>query len=543
MFRSIKIRDFRQFQDRELFLGKYATVLAGRNSTGKSTILGLLANCAEIKKSVAGTYTNGRFRAEFSEIIKGSKQFDKTDSGIFQIIVDEPDGTTITCEFRTTWQKYDSDDKTAERFRVIPKWKKPLDQTTTEAKLERPVIYLGLSRLFPVGEAQKVGVKQPKLKFDNPQHESWFNENYLKILSINETLKAVTNYSIGETDKKIGVGITTDNYDYLTNSSGQDNLGQILLSILSFKRIREKLDNEWKGGLLLIDEIDATLHPVAQNRLLELLVKEAKATGFQVVFTTHSLSLLRYAGIKIEHNTKAPNQNIEVYYFTNANRRLDLVRNPPYYAMENDLMIQSAVQNHPVVKVYTEDAEARWLLGKIIGTYESYVELLKVKVGCQSLMTMYMSDMQYFTQTLIVLDGDVSNKTLSTVPKALREKFGNIMLLPGKKRPEEVLYNYILSLKPEHEFWAEAAPYSLTWQFFKDNGPDSPSYKRLGNNKTKERDKYKAWFLDHVQLFNQTHLGEYWVRDNKDEVERFLANFKSAYNSVANRMFAPLIKD
>jgi len=170
MFRSIKIRDFRQFQDRELFLGKYATVLAGRNSTGKSTILGLLANCAEIKKSVAGTYTNGRFRAEFSEIIKGSKQFDKTDSGIFQIIVDEPDGTTITCEFRTTWQKYDSDDKTAERFRVIPKWKKPLDQTTTEAKLERPVIYLGLSRLFPVGEAQKVGVKQPKLKFDNPQH-------------------------------------------------------------------------------------------------------------------------------------------------------------------------------------------------------------------------------------------------------------------------------------------------------------------------------------------------------------------------------------
>lgn len=227
----------------------------------------------------------------------------------------------------------------------------------------------------------------------------------------------------------------------------------------------------------------------------------------------------------------------------NANRRLDILRNQPYYVMENDLMIQSAAQNYPAVKVYTEDAEARWLLGKIIANFLPYVVLLKAKVGCQSLMSMYMNDMQYFTQTLIVLDGDVTNKTLDTVPKTLRERFGNILLLPGKKRPEEVLYNYVLSLKPEHEFWAEAAQYSMTWQFFKDNGPNSPRYKNLGNNKNKDRDKFKAWFFDHVQLFDQAHLGEYWVRDNKEEIEKFLGSFKMAYNAVASRIFAPLIKD
>ena len=34
----------------------YITVLAGRNSTGKSTVLALLANSAEIKKNVCETY-------------------------------------------------------------------------------------------------------------------------------------------------------------------------------------------------------------------------------------------------------------------------------------------------------------------------------------------------------------------------------------------------------------------------------------------------------------------------------------------------------
>ena len=50
MFKELILRDFRIFQDKTIVLGKYLTVLAGRNSTGKSTILGLLANSGEIKK-------------------------------------------------------------------------------------------------------------------------------------------------------------------------------------------------------------------------------------------------------------------------------------------------------------------------------------------------------------------------------------------------------------------------------------------------------------------------------------------------------------
>lgn len=541
MFRSITINDFRQFQGKELFLGKYVTVLAGRNSTGKSTILGLLANSSEIKKTVGETYTQNRFRAEFSEIIKGSKQFDQTGSGRFKIEVDDEKGSVTTCDFRTAWQKYDKEDATAERFRLIPKWTKE-DGSTTEAKLERPVLYLGLSRLFPIGESQKIGIKKPKIKFDNEEHEKWFIENYTKILSINDDVQTITNYSIGETDKKVGIGVTTDKYDYLTNSSGQDNLGQILFSILSFKRISKKLGTEWKGGLLLIDEIDATLHPIAQNRLLDLLIREAKASKFQVIFTTHSLSLLRHIAEKTEHNGENANQNIELYYFTTANKILDIRRNPSFHTMENDLMIQSIISNSHKVKVYSEDAETRWFLKNLLGSYISYVDILDVKVGCQSLMTMYKSDAEYFTRTLIVLDGDVDDQTLDTVPKPIRDKYRNILLLPGKKRPEQVIYEYILGLDANHEFWKSAAEYDMTWQYFKENGPDSDLYKRE-KDKDKERDRYKAWFVNHEQFFDLAHLGEYWIRDHSVDAEMFLTDFKMAYNAVAKRTLATLIKD
>ena len=541
MFRTIKISDFRQFKDKEVYLGKYVTVLAGRNSTGKSTILGLLGNSSEIKKTVGETYTQNRFRAEFSEIIKGSKQFDITGSGRFQIIIDDENGMETTCDFRTAWQKYDKDDESADRFRLIPKWTKP-DGSTTEAKLERPVLYLGLSRLFPIGESQKIGIKKPKIKFDNELHEKWFIDNYTSILSINDDVQTITNYSIGETDKKSGIGVTTDKYDYLTNSSGQDNLGQILFSILSFKRVSEKLGSDWKGGLLLIDEIDATLHPIAQNRLFDLLTKEAKACKFQVVFTTHSLSLLRYIAEKTEHNGDDYNQNIELYYFTTANKTLDIRRNPAFHTMENDLMIQSIITNNHKVKVYSEDSETRWFLRNLIGNYISYVDILDVKVGCQSLMTMYRSDAEYFTRTLIVLDGDVEEKTLNTVPKPIRDKYRNILLLPGGKRPEQVIYEYILGLESDHEFWKRAGQYDMTWQYFKENGPDSTKYKREKED-DKDRDRYKAWFVDHEQFFDLAKVGEYWIKDHKVDAEMFLSNFKMAYNAVAKRTLATLIKD
>ena len=219
MYKLLKLNDFRQFKNMDILLGKRLTVLAGRNSTGKSTILGVLANSGELKKKDGTTYSDGQFRAEFSEIFHGSKKYDASGSDRIQIdIVDENDNKIDYRKFRTAWQN----DNGRDRFRVIPL--KLLDGgKKTEAKMQIPVLYLGLSRLFPIGEANEDKITTNKIKFIDDEQKKWFIEQYAKILSLYDTVTDVSNYSIGETDKKKGVGIETDKYDYLTNSSGQHN--------------------------------------------------------------------------------------------------------------------------------------------------------------------------------------------------------------------------------------------------------------------------------------------------------------------------------
>ena len=50
------IEDFRQFENCEVIIGNKLTAVAGNNGTGKSTILGLLANSSQLpgKKTYIG---------------------------------------------------------------------------------------------------------------------------------------------------------------------------------------------------------------------------------------------------------------------------------------------------------------------------------------------------------------------------------------------------------------------------------------------------------------------------------------------------------
>lgn len=449
MFKDIRIKDFRLFKEQKIILGRQITVLCGRNSTGKSTILGMLANSGELKKKDGTTYTNRAFKAEFSELFKGSREYDQIGPDRFEIELCSEDGTLSDYRsFRTAWQNKDrkrgienEDKRVPERFRVIP-FKKLEDGKKTEAKFEYPIIYLGLSRLYPIGEAQDNGILTKNVQFDSEDDEKWFVDNYVKILSMHSEVTRVTNYAIGETDKKAGIGVNTETYDYRTNSSGQDNLGQILLAVLSFKRLYRNLGSSWKGGLLLIDEVDATLHPAAQNRLFQLLIKESRGIGLQVVLTTHSLSLLQEVTRKTEHNNFEDDisNNIELYYFTNANRQLQIKRNSPYTEIKNDLSVESIVQSANKIKLYSEDEEARWFIRNLLPEYLMYIDLLNVTIGCQQLMSLYAADLNYFGNVLIVFDGDVEDGNLNKVSEKIRKNLGNVLRLPGNVRPEQVIY-------------------------------------------------------------------------------------------------------
>ena len=309
------------------------------------------------------------------------------------------------------------------------------------------------------------------------------------------------------------------------------------MAVLSFKKLKEEYASseakEWNGGLLLIDEVDSTLHPAAQKRLINLLISQAKQLCIQIVVTTHSSDLLKHICTKTTYNNTTTNNDVELYYFTNSNRRLYIKRNIDFSTIESDLLVQSMLQRNDKIKLYSEDSEGRWFIKKLIPEYLSYIELLDVRVGCNQLMSLYTGDISYFGNCIIVFDGDVTENDLNAIPQHIRNKLKNIIKLPGVESPEKVIYDYLLSLPPEHGYWEEADKIEMNWTYFKENGPDSENYRQ-----EKDRERCKKWFTDHESFFDTSHLFDYWLDDNETEANKFKENFKKSYNSIATRTFA-----
>lgn len=517
MIHSIKINNFRAFKDTGFKLGKYITVIAGQNATGKSTLLGMLGNSSELKKKDGVPILQNLFRTEFSEIFKASSH-DKRGSNLYSIYfssINDPDTINKNMPFRATWQ-----DKNT-RFRLIPKH--TVNDKKTEAKLSWPTLYLGLSRLFPIGEIkQDLQLKNPHL---SKEETEWVINSYTTILLPYDRIQDVKSIN---TPVKIGVGISTNNYDYLVNSAGEDNIGQILLAVLSFKRLKDTSPN-YEGGLLLIDEIEATLHPAVQIKLYHFLIKAAKLYNLQIVFTTHSMTLLEHISPSCEHNGSLKMNNIEIAYLSTANIDLEIHPNPPIMQIKYDLFNKSSIDSkHPKLLVYTEDEEARWFIRKLLPEFLDRLILLDIKLGCEQLLNLRKQDPGYFATVLFILDGDVSSSKI---------EYENVLTLPGETNPEEVFYNYLSDLANnlEHQIWTDpiARNNGFSIRYFRSNGPDS--------FEGKPREQNKDWFNKYLPLFERLKLYEYWASDNSDAIEDFRSKFINTFNLVAKINSIPKI--
>lgn len=531
-FSKLLIQDFRKFNNQEIFIGNKVTAIAGNNGTGKSTVLGLLANSSWLKEYK--TYTGRPFKGEFSELFSGSPKHDPSGSKV--ILEYTHGGIEGAVAFRTTWQNNDT------RFRVIPKHKTP-EGKVSEAKLASPVIYLGLSRLFPIGEANQEKIKTKKLKWDSPEDADWFTEKYKYILSMPEDIISVDSIGINELSRKSGTGVTTNLYGSEANSSGQDNLGQILMGINSFRKLERNLGSAWDGGLLIIDELDATLHPAAQKRLVELLIKMSGSVGFQTVFTTHSPVILEELSKKNAHNPVNAPGDIEVSYLTQANRSLKVLRNPTWPQIENDLLVKSVVgPGSASVGVFSEDDEARWfakaLLENSFPEIIPHIDFVEAPFGCTQLYHLYCTDFNYLKNRIVMFDGDIEPIEIDTnIPKGLREAGGNIVQLPGPKRPESLIYDYLINLPKEAGLWDDLESYGFTYTVLNEEGPYSPSY----SSQSDERNKFKSWLNDYKSIFDATSVVGWWAQDNPNEVGDFISEFHRAYSSIARRTSIPEI--
>ena len=410
----------------------------------------------------------------------------------------------------------------------------------TESKLEWPTYHLGLSRLFPVGESDSP-------KDSNTPSEGSVKEELLKvhkeILFSNSEYEDFSSISVSEFSHKTGTGIITAKYSALMNSSGQDNLGQIILAVLSFKLLKEK-NEDYIGGILLIDEIDATLHPAAQNKLIDYLVDQSKKLNLQIVFTTHSLSLLEHI-IRNQDLTKGPQKDIELIYLLNKRGKLEVKENPNKIFLHNDLM--EAYSGYHVsskkIVVLTEDDVAIWFLQQILEytfpTEVFHLNFLNMHVGWTEIIKLIKSDFSYYKNHLIFLDPDINKiknkqqlvKAIQGTAYKLEEKSSNILLLPGDTYIEELFYNYLTNIPESHNFFydKEIENMALFAQTIRDGGIDSQHYIKLSTPKA----KHKEWFSNNKHICKIAF--NYWAKDNEELVSTFANMFKSSYDIIYKR--------
>lgn len=517
--KKIKIKKFRGFENIEFELGTHITLIAGQNGTQKTTILGLLSQPFSItdKKNVMSAespLSGGSFKSAFSDKFKLSRKFDKAGEHDWTLSFD--DGT-VDYNVESIYR-----DKKAGDIRF---WKKG-SKVKGSGYIQLPVIYLSLKRLLPIGEDNslkdnnKINLTHEEFEF----YKKWHDK--ILILTRGRDKVVSTNYLTSK-DKHI-LGANTDYYDWRTNSAGQDNIGKILLAILSFKRLQSKYPNDYKGGILAIDEVDTTFYTGSQIKLLEALNKFSKRFNIQIILTTHSLTLLEEAS-KLQNIPNRSDQ-VRIMFLKKQDSKIIIKPNVDYNFIKNDLNLTlSPNPKSPKIDIYTEDKEASILVKSLLGTtYTKHLNFidLPLGLGCDNLIELASKKIPSFSfpNSIIVLDGDVKKQTKKH-KRSKKQK--NILLLPTDESPEQIIGNFLYNTDDSHELWGEINSTFNHQYCFQDC-----TIEDIQTN----RKKAKKWFNSHLSEWgkNACKVLNFWKKDNTKLVKDFREEFEILYKSVRN---------
>lgn len=512
IIKSIHIKKFRGFNDVQFKLGSSLTVVAGQNGTQKTTLLGLLTQPFTITDKANPLYgekplCGGNYKSLFSEKFKLSESFDLPKSHEWTLSLtnnSEPDFTVESIKRSTNGIRF---------------WQKG-DRSKGSGYIQLPVIYLSLSRLFPIGEdnnidsSTEVTVSDEEFKF----YKEWHN----KILIIPDVEMTSVDYLASK--QKNTLGANTAYYDWKMNSAGQDNIGKILLAILSFKRLKNTHGAAYKGGILAIDELDATLYPASQIKLIEALRKFSSDLGIQIICTTHSLGILERSCNWYE-NTAIPGQ-VEVVYLHKVGNNVNAINNVSFDIIRNKLNVALAGKVKATkITTFTEDKEGEVFLRAILKTKGSVLKFTDCTLGCDNLIELATKKILGFKllDSMIIVDGDV--KTDRNKMKKIK-KNKNFLILPGEKSPERLIADFLYGLKDESPIW-EKIYEGYTKQFV---------FKEISHREVLlNRDKAKVWFNSQRSYWgrNCAKVINHWIAENEEEVVGFISTFeklKASYN-------------
>lgn len=546
----IETPPFRKLKDITIQFSERITLIAGHNGIGKSTILALVANGSGLTSKRHSTYTGKLFRGLLNEIIHIDYETEFLKHQELETLPDptlhyDINGTDFFKRCALSKRTIKDANGAVLRFeaRVVPRNKPDTDfvdessslKIGVAAKVPLPTIYLGMTRMIPIGETDPemvINSIDASIDAGDASFIANFVGSVIGLNSNNATSQEITTQSIKGTTK------VTKHPAYSHSpksvSLGQDSLSAIATAFASFR----KLSREWEdypGGLLVIDELDAGFHPHAQQKLIATIRTHAKKLKIQVVATTHSLCMIE--SVHPESNPVGEKGSLtdSIVYITDTvqprtleNPSIDLIRNdmlllPPKPAAK----IRAKAKT---LKIYLEDAEANFFLAKLLTSkLKRRIKLatgctlkpISISLGCNNLQGLQNFD-PHFKTVLIVVDADAS------VKRSLK----NVVKLPGGKSetstglsPERTIYEFAKTLSEKNQLYPEAR------RALAELGVTSDQLLEhliRCDTDISRREPAKRWWNTRLEHIENWSLVDLWLAEHADQVQKFESDLEAA---------------
>lgn len=543
--KKLFIEKFRALEGVSIEVGEYLTVICGKNGTSKSSILGVAAQIFNFEKDYVSDFslqsfrqiTGAQFKSAYSEHFRISKAFDLP--GSMKVGIELHDGYTDQ-EATATLQL---DRRGGSPRPVVRK------NSTATGNLSRnfthPVVFLSLKRLYPITDR------------DYSVHDFEYLQAHRQdfIDLTNELLNRSSSHATGTKGTISSAVSHGDNYDQDSVSAGEDNAGQIVLALLSFRKLKEEY-SDYKGGLLLIDEADSGLFPAAQINLLNILARECRALDLQVMMTTHSPVLIKHTF----DQHKKHQARYKTIYLTDSYGSVQPMQDWSWEHVEADItarLVRPVVSaaTLPEINVYFEDGEGADFFDGLIfrQPLKKFLRPMSdITLGCENFLHLIKNNVPEFCEKSVVcLDADVSTKLNKGV------KYTTLVLLPGQLPPDQLIFEFLYNLSPSDPFWKNNE-LMFTRAVFTNNyseiigalsiaGPKVnlaekvKAYSKKNAAKERPRELFKGFYKSkEFQALlsakgSTMHPWRYWVEKNPELTNQFLNKFLEVTRNVMSK--------
>ena len=541
IIQSIEIEKFRAFKNASFSLGKRITAISGRNATQKTTVLGMIGQPFTISAKDHPMYgcktiDGYNFRSQFKEKFKISPSHDVIGEHKWKLNLHNG-------VYEHNYYLVESIARRQVGREPTLRFWNAESRARGAGYIQLPVYFLSLSRLFPIGETGKTQTVPPTL---TQEEVDYCITNYRTILSI-QNLSGTPSVGIEKgASSKTFAGVSDDIHDIFTNSAGEGNITRVILAVLSFRRLKEQYGRDYKGGILLIDELDATLYGFSQTKLVEYLWHAADEYKIQIVFTTHSPIILKCVNKlqRKERQEKGINLPLfaydgsiiylEPHYDQEGNRTImpkNICTSSELSGALNDINLAMPA-NENKINVYCEDDRAISFLQYVLSeslhiNLDLYMSFVDINLGWTNYVQLAEKKVPEFRNNIIVLDGDVPQKQeYRSKARAINEA-RNFLFLPLviEKSIFELLKNHSAFSKFETSF--SRSP-GFTYDVCFNHWPlDTEKYKT---------NEFKNWYAQtETALGGQNCLFAFWCSEHRDDIDAFIGKFITLFNLLAER--------